>query len=280
MTDVEAGRVYRGNLTRLIDKVRNERGFDLGQYRQAYVERRVASRLRSLDLHSYRQYVDYLDGHPDEYGELLNILTINVTDFYRDSPVYDIFRRRIVPDMLDEKLRRRNRMIRAWSAGCATGQEPYSMTMSFLDGMAGHTESFLLSVTGTDLDPKALAIAQAATYDIDKLSHIPKTHQVKYIEMDGSVFHIKPEVTKHVRFRQMNLFEDRPVSMYDVIFCRNVFIYFTREQQERILDTFWSALSRGGYLVLGRSEKLAPSVAARLELVDGRERIYRKPIRP
>lgn len=280
MTDVEAGRVYRGNLTRLIDKVQTDRGLDLGQYRQAYVERRVASRLRTLDLHSYRQYVDYLDAHPEEYSALLSILTINVTDFYRDSEVYDIFRRRIIPDLLDEKLRRRNRMIRAWSAGCATGEEPYSMTMSFVEAMGKQAESFLLNVTGTDIDEAALSAARTATYDVENLKRIPKAHQVKYIETDGEVFRIKPEVARHVRFKQMNLFEGHPVSVYDVIFCRNVFIYFTREQQERILEVFWSALSRGGYLVLGRSEKLSPAIAERLELIDGRERIYRKPLRP
>lgn len=273
-----AGKIYRGNMQRLLDKVLDERGMDLSQYRPQYLERRVGARLRSLGLHSYRQYIDYLDEHAEEYAKLLDTLTINVTDFYRDSAVYDIFRKDVVPAMVEHKLKSSHRMIRAWSAGCATGEEAYSITMSFLDGLGKHADDFLLTVLATDLDESALATAEAAQYSIDKMKNIPKTHRLKYLEVEGKQFTIRPEVAQHVRFRQLNLFEDKPISIVDVIFCRNVFIYFTREQQARVLDLFWSALSRGGYLVLGRSEKLAPQAAERFELVNGRERIYRKPV--
>ena len=273
-----AGKIYRGNMQRLLDKVLDERGMDLSQYRPQYLERRVGARLRSLGLHSYRQYIDYLDEHAEEYAKLLDTLTINVTDFYRDSAVYDIFRKDVVPAMVEYKLKSSHRMIRAWSAGCATGEEAYSITMSFLDGLGKHADDFLLTVLATDLDESALATAEAAQYSIDKMKNIPKTHRLKYLEVEGKQFTIRPEVAQHVRFRQLNLFEDKPISIVDVIFCRNVFIYFTREQQARVLDLFWSALSRGGYLVLGRSEKLAPQAAERFELVNGRERIYRKPV--
>ncbi len=277
VANTEAGQVYRGNLDKLITKVAEERGFDLGQYRRQYLERRVAARLRHLDLHSYRQYADFLDEHPEEYAKLLDALTINVTDFYRDSGVFDIFREQIVPDMLAEKSRTRHRMIRAWSAGCATGEETYSIAMSFLDGMQSSDDRFLLSILGTDLDERALGVARAGVYGIDKLSHIPPEHQVKYTQAHGDTFEIRPEVRQHVRFRPLNLFSDKPISVVDVIFCRNVFIYFSREQQDAVLDRFWSALARGGYLVLGRSEKLSKNAAQRLELINGRERIYRKP---
>ncbi len=278
MTQTDAGQVYRGNLDKLVKKIDEERGIDLGQYRRQYLERRIATRLRSLDLHSYRQYSEYLDGHAEEYSKLIDVLTINVTDFYRDSMVYDIFRRQIVPDMLAEKQRSRHRMIRAWSAGCATGEETYSIAMSFLAGMGENEGRFLLSILGTDLDEHVLLTAKRATYPIEKLSSIPEEHQVKYVEVHGETFTIRPEVQRYVKFRSFNLFSDKPISVVDVIFCRNVFIYFSREQQDAILDRFWSALARGGYLVLGRSEKLSKTAASRFELVNGRERIYRKPM--
>ena len=269
--------VYRGNLSRLVTKILTERGLDLGQYREQYVERRIANRLRTLGLHTYRQYSDYLDDNEDEYGKLLDTLTINVTDFFRDSTVFDLFRQDIVPAMLKEKGAQRQRLIRAWSAGCATGEETYSIAMSFLEGMGRQRETFMLSVLGTDLDQTALETARKAEYHTDKLKNIPMPLQVKYLEKHGDTFTIGPEVANCVKFRSLNLFSDKPISVVDVIFCRNVFIYFSREQQARVLDVFWSALSRGGYLVLGRSEKLAPSVAERFELINGRERIYRKP---
>jgi len=271
-------RIYRGNLTRLVQKVDQERGIDLGQYRPQYVERRVATRLRSLGLHSYRQYVDYLDTHDDEYALLLDTLTINVTDFFRDATVFQAFQRDIVPALLAQKAAQRQRLVRAWSAGCATGEETYSIAMTLVDAIGENDSGFLMTVLGTDLDEAALRKAREARYSIDKLQNIPRAFQVKYLEEHGDMFRVRPEIARHVKFRRLNLFSDRPISVVDVIFCRNVFIYLGREQQARILEQFSSALARGGYLVLGRSEKMAPQVAQRFELVNGRERIYRKPL--
>jgi len=273
----EANPTYRGNLDKLITKIDAERGMDLGNYRRQYLERRLAARLRTLGLHSYRQYADYLDRDPDEYAALVDALTINVTEFFRDKTVFDIFRTEIVPLMIETKLGTRHRMIRVWSAGCATGEEPYSITMAFLDALGERKREFLLTVLATDLDPAALAKARKGVYSVDKLHSIPAEHQVRYLDMHGETFGMRPEVTSHVKFRQMNLFSERPMSVVDVIFCRNVFIYFSREQQAQVLEHFWGALARGGFLVLGRSEKLSASVSDKFELYNGRERIYRKP---
>jgi chemotaxis methyl-accepting protein methylase len=274
---VGAQQIYRGNVDRLVGKVRDERGLDLSNYREHYVERRIATRLRALRLHSYRQYADYLDAHPDEYSRLIDTLTINVTDFYRDAPVFDLFRRQIVPDMIEAKLASRQRMIRCWSAGCATGEEPYSMIMSFLSGIEKSGQPFKLSVTGTDLDEDALRVARKGEYPLEKLKNIPSSHRLRYLDIGEETFRVKQEVRRCARFNRLNLFSDKPMNIVDVIFCRNVFIYFSREQQERALSVFLGALARGGHLVLGRSERLAPNMAKRFELVNGRERIYRKP---
>jgi chemotaxis protein methyltransferase CheR len=240
------------------------------------VERRIAARLRALNLHTYRQYARYIKTNPDEYASLLDALTINVTDFFRDPPVYQLFRTRVVPEIIQRKVKSRHRMVRVWSAGCATGEEPYSIAMSFLSALGPDEDGFMLNVVGTDLDPIALATAARAEYDIAKLKHIPKADQVRFVEVIGDRFRIRPEVTKHVRFRPLNLFTDEPIHVVDVLFCRNVFIYFTREQQAKVLARFSESLARGGYLVLGRSEKMAAASAADFELVEGRDRVYRK----
>lgn len=277
MDTPDSDAVYRGDLSRLEHKIREARGLDLHQYRRAYVERRLAARMRVLNLHTYRQYERFLDEHAEEYMKLLDTLTINVTDFFRDATVYDILRKEVIPDLIKAKLATRQRSIRVWSAGCATGEEAYSLTMAFLSALGSRADEFLLTVFGTDIDPKALQVARAATYDVAKLPHIPTGEQGAFIEKGAHTFLIRPEVTRHVKFRPLNLFEDEPINVVDVILCRNVFIYFTREQQAKILERFLSALHRGGYLVLGRSEKMAPAVAGRFELVSGRERVYRKP---
>lgn len=270
--------VYRGNLKRLLDKVRDERGLDMAQYRPRYVERRLAARLHALNLHTYRQYAAYLDQHVDEYAKLLDTLTINVTQFFRDPTVFELFRKDILPALLAEKAARHQRMIRVWSAGCATGQEPYSLAMAFLAEIDGPESNVLLSILGTDLDRNALAVARTAKYDLSLVDQIPRLDQHRYIDIHSDHFSIKPEVTRLCKFEYLNLFEDKPIHVVDVIFCRNVFIYFNREEQERVLGVFWSALSRGGYLVLGRSERIGPQVEHDYELVSGRERIYRKPL--
>ncbi|MDO8964507.1 MAG: protein-glutamate O-methyltransferase CheR [Coriobacteriia bacterium] len=268
--------VYRGDIAKLLEKVDRERGLDLAQYRRAYVERRIASRLRALGMHTYRQYSRYIEDHPEEYARMLDALTINVTEFFRDPPVYRLFRDEVVPSIVDAKRKGRQRIIRVWSAGCATGEEAYTLAMCFHSALGADAPGFMLTVTGTDIDPGALAVAAANRYDVAKLSHIPREDQARYVTVSGDTFSFKPEITRLVRFRPLNLFQDPPIKVVDLIFCRNVFTYFTREQQARVLDSFCSALARGGHLVLGRSEKMAPGVVGCFDTVSGRERIYRK----
>jgi len=274
-----ADAIYRGNLTRLVGKVRDERGLDLAQYRPRYVERRIAARLHALGLHTYRQYAARLDSDPGEYARLLDALTINVTQFFRDPSVFEMFRAEVLPELLATKAARHQRIVRVWSAGCATGQEPYSIAMALLDEMQHHKAAgFLPTIVGTDIDHRVLAIAKKAEYPVAQLAHIPTADRNRFIEVAGDSFHMKPAVTKHVRFQYLNLFSDAPINAVDVVFCRNVFIYFNRDEQERMIEAFWDSLSRGGYLVLGRSERLVPPLAKRFELISSRERVYRKPI--
>jgi chemotaxis methyl-accepting protein methylase len=266
----------RGDAAKLIAQIERDRGLDLSQYRLSYVERRLGTRLRSLDLATYRQYAAYLTAHPEEYPRLLDTLTVNVTDFFRDPPVWEIIRGQVIPDLLKAKAASGQRMIRVWSAGCATGEEPYSLAMALVSAMSHVDSEFLLSIAATDLDPIALETAQKAEYDSAKLEHIPAPDRVKYITNDGKHFKIRPEVSEKVRFRKLNLFSDEPPLAIDLILCRNVFIYFSREQQERVTGVFHRALARGGYLVLGRTEKMANGQSDGFVPVSSKERIYRK----
>lgn len=270
--------VDRGNLTRLLEKVRDDRGLDLAQYRPRYLERRIATRLQALGLATYRQYASRLDDDPGEYAKLLDALTISVTQFFRDPSVFELFQNEIVPSLIGPESARRRPVVRAWSAGCATGEEAYSVAMALLSGAGNEaTRRPIVQVVGTDIDEAALETARRAEYPIAQLEQIPEAERRLYVDVLGDRFRIRPEVTEHVRFEYLNLFEGRLPRVADVVFCRNVFIYFNREEQERMLATFWDCLAKGGYLVLGRSERLAPALAKRFEAVSVRERIYRKP---
>lgn len=280
MPGVDEHAQARGDLDKFMGKVLRDRGFDLTQYRRAYVERRLAARLRALELRTYRDYADVLDANPAEYERMLDTLTINVTDFFRDAPVWDILRKRVLPDLIADKLRGRSRTIRIWSAGCATGEEPYSIAMMVLDVLGKDADKFLINILGSDLDPEALRVAEKGRYDREKLKGIPASYQVRFIQSAGrSTFEIKPEVARLVRLKQSSLFGTSPMKVVDLILCRNVFIYLDRPKQMMVLEGFWGSLARGGYLILGRSEKMPAEMARRLEQIESRERIYRRPNR-
>ena len=150
------------------------------------------------------------------------------------------------------------------------------MVMAFLSAKGPRPERMLLSVTATDLDPIALKTAERGEYDIAKIDHIPAVDRARFVTSDERHFRMTPEVTERVRFRTLDLFADESPVALDLILCRNVFIYFTREQQERVTGVFHRALARGGYLVLGRTEKMATLAGKDFEAVSGRERVYRK----
>jgi len=277
---VDGSAPARGDLDKFMERVLRDRGFDLTQYRRAYVERRLAARLRNLELHTYRAYADLLDADPTEHARMLDTLTINVTDFFRDAAVWSILRNRVIPDLVADKLRGRSRTIRIWSAGCASGEEPYSIAMMVLDVLGKDADKFLINVLGTDLDPDVLRVAEKARYHRDMLKNISPSYQVRFTRPVGKTeFEIKSDVAHLVRFRHSSLFGDSPMKVVDLILCRNVFIYLDRPKQMAVLERFWGSLARGGYLVLGRSEKMPAEMARRFEPIEPRERIYRRPNR-
>lgn len=267
----------RGDAGKLIAQIERERGLDLSQYRLSYVERRLGTRLRALDLPTYRQYAAYLTEHPEEYQRLLDAVTVNVTEFFRDEPTWHAIRDQVVPELVASKLASGHRVIRAWSAGCSTGEEAYSIAMAVLAALGPQASSFVFSVTGTDLDPLALEAAQAGTYDLSRIGQIPPADRARFVVAGEKTFTIRPEVRDRVRFRRLDLFADTPPLSIDLLLCRNVFIYFSREQQERLVSTvFHRALGHGGYLVLGRSEKMPGTAAGQFTPVNTKERVYRK----
>lgn len=272
--------IAKSDLDRLIAQVKVARGVDLRSYRSTYLERRLATRLRAVGTRSVEDYCMYLARNKPEYDRLLESLSISVTEFFRDPKVWDHVRHRLLPELLESKHRGRSRMLRGWSAGCASGEEPYSMAMCALDALGDDAARFHVSVLATDVDDAALRRAAAGRYPSSALRHIPAEYQQRFTTMVGEhEIEVSPQVKKLVRWRNYSLFDEAPMKLVDVVFCRNVMIYLDRAQQDRVLEVFWDALTRGGYLVLGRSERLTPAALDRFEVVDGRERIYRKPAR-
>lgn len=264
-------------LERLLRKLHSERGLDAHHYRESYLQRRIATRLRALQLDSIRDYSRLLDEDPDEYANLLNALTVNVSDFFRDKPVFDFFIRNIVPELLSRKKRRHQHLVRVWSAGCATGEEPYSLAMVLLAAAEAFNDyAFNMTIYATDIDEASMAAAQSARYSKEDKASIPPVYHRFCIQDGDGEFSIAREARQLVKFRRLDLFADKPIAAVDVIFCRNVFIYFGHEQQERIFDVFHESLNKGGYLIIGKSEKLPAGFSREFEPLSSREKVYRR----
>jgi len=266
----------RGSLRRFTESLRDAHGVDLDLYRPRYVERRIATRLQALGLLTYRQYLARIAADPDEFDRLMSALTINVTQFFRDAGTFESLRALVVPGLLEQARPGPTRSVRVWSAGCATGQEAYSIAMCLLAAGVTAEAGFALSVLGTDIDPAALDRARSAVYSAAETADIPPELRSRFTEPAGDGHHLTAEVTSACRFTRASLFDPAPVRGCDIVLCRNVFIYLRYEQQLALAERFAGALRQGGVLVLGRSERLRAGEGQPFETLDARERIYRK----
>jgi chemotaxis protein methyltransferase CheR len=234
-------------------------GITLNDSKRALVVARLSKRLRHHGLSSFHAYCKYLrksDADGSEMRELVNCITTNKTEFFREPHHFDWLRRVIIPEVKSRAQASGVRKVRIWSAGCSTGQEPYSIAMVLAEelGLSGWDVRILAS----DIDTNVLKEADEGAYDDDAIVGIPEALQHKYLERDGSKLRIAAPVRQLVTFRRVNLIEPTWSirARFDVIFCRNVTIYFDQETQERLYERFVKQLEPHGYLVSGHSENL------------------------
>ncbi|MHC1610227.1 MAG: CheR family methyltransferase [Candidatus Methanospirareceae archaeon] len=260
-------------------KICDRTGVDCSNYKDNYLKRRIGLRMKAMgfDEDSYDEYSRFLDENPDECKSLIEEITINVTEFFRDIETFDAFRDEVLPELLAEKRERKSRILRIWSAGCSIGEEPYTISIILHERLGSELNNWLISIHATDIDEKALRAARAGIYESQALRNMSKYQISRYFDADGDGrYRIKEEVKHLVRFQRHDLFSERKFSHFDVIFCRNVIIYFRKEFQNQLLLDFYNALNRGGYLILGRTETMTEGVGEKFVCVNRRERIYKK----
>lgn len=252
-------------------------GFTLEAYKDKCIRRRIAVRMRACGVHTYDDYRALLERSPVEYEHLRDALTINVTRFYRNADTWNLLRRDVLPALLDAP----RIETRVWSAGCASGEEPYTLAMLAADHLdrAGRSDELpRLTVDATDIDRGSLDRARAACYRPEGLAEMPADLVRSYFEAAGENRRVVDRVRRRVQIRALDLSREPPLRTdYDLILCRNVVIYFDRPMQERLFQTFAESLIPGGYLILGKVETLFGTARDRLTLVDPRERVYRRP---
>ncbi len=234
-------------------------GINLHSGKQELVKARLTKRLRALGLKSFDAYMDYLKhDHPDgELATMIEVMTTNKTSFLREPQHFDYLCRKVVPELRDRK-------IRVWSAGCSSGEEPYS-TAIMLNESIRDLALWDLRILATDLSTRMLAWARRGIYDASHLQDVSPLLISKYftcVERNPARrYQIIPTLRHHVQFARLNLMGEWPMRFpFDVIFCRNVMIYFDKSSQERLVNRFWNMLKPGGHLFIGHSESLAGSL--------------------
>lgn len=260
----------------LIRKIFKERGFDCRQYRESYLKRRFWVRMRAWKVASFNEYVNILDTHPEEYVKLFDDLTINVTQFFRDISVYKIFDTVVVPAMLEEKKKNQSSTIRIWSCGCSSGEEPYSIAICLVDRLKTHLDKYNISIFGTDIDDFSLNKARAGAYGVAALENVIPEVQDRYFTPEEGKFKIKDNVKSLVKFIKHDFIREEPLKNLDIVFCRNVMIYLTKEMQTRMLVNFYKSLNSKGFLVLGKVESLMSVNEGLFERFNITERIFQK----
>lgn len=259
----------------LTAKIARDRGFGCASYKDKCLRRRIAVRMRARGVHTYGDYARVLDSDGDEYDKLLDALTINVTKLFRNWETYSVIAEKVVPALWGQPLP----TISVWSAGCSSGEEPYSLAALFHRhaervGAASQLAT-RVQVLGSDIDVRSLAAAERGGFEEGDFTDTPADLRARYFSPTPP-FTVIPEVRRLVRFERRDLLaQDPPPGPHHLICCRNVLIYFDRETQERLFDKFHAALAPGGFLVLGKVETLLGSARTRFTAVDGRERVFR-----
>jgi len=251
------------------------RGLDCLAYKPRCLRRRIAVRMRARGMHTYEDYHALLERDPEEYQRLLDTLTINVTRFYRNPEAWSGLVTRFLPELWQQRQGR----VRAWSAGCASGEEAYTLAIALAEAarLAGR-EAWLdrARIDATDIDRRSIELARRAVYDEEAFVEMPEGVRARYFQ-GRPPYRVPEPIARLVKVREHDLTrEPPPQPPYDVIVCRNTVIYFDRAMQERLFAAFVDALAPGGLLILGKVETLLGPARARLMLLDPRERFYRR----
>ncbi len=256
----------------ILSYVESDLGFATSHYNDSYLDRRISSRIRRTDSDSYEAYDELIRTDSDEQEALLDSLSINVTGFFRNPDVWGGIRSVLAT------LSERNDSVHVWSAACADGRESYSLSM--LAHADPQIDESSLYVLGTDISENALETARNGVYEQSRTTDIHE--QLSFLDdyedyvdcRDDGTFHVGSEVREGVSFERHDLINDEPKSGFDLVICRNLFIYIDPAYKAPMLETIGHSLQPDGFLVIGKAETIPPQLKSAYSIHDGRLRIY------
>lgn len=260
----------------LLLHLKESRGFDFTGYKRASLTRRVDHRMVEVgvgDYPEYLEYLEYLEVHPEEFTALFNTILINVTSFFRDTEAWEYLRAEILPAILAAKAP--DEVIRVWSAGCASGEEAYTLAIVLAEALGIEEFRQCVKIYATDVDEEALTHARHATYDERQIRAVPAELLERYFDQVGGRFFFRKDLRRSVIFGRNDLVQDAPISKIDLLVCRNALMYFNAETQSRILSRLHFALTPAGVLFLGKAEMLL-SHTELFQPIDLQRRVFRR----
>ena len=246
----------------LRDFIYEQCGIYVADNRKYLLENRLANRLKHLSLKSFAEYhafLQYAPGKRAELNRLFEVITTNETSFYRNPPQLKVFSDKILAAVIDELRAKGDKRLRIWSAGCSTGEEPYTLSILIHELLKTELPSWNVKITANDLSERVLSSARKGVYSEYSLRTTPKDVVSRYFEQDGDMFKVQPSVKQLCSYGQINLndrMQLKRVERSQIIFCRNVIIYFDDDMKKRVINAFYDNLLPGGYLLIGHSESL------------------------
>ena len=238
----------------LLQYLKRSRGFDFTGYKRPSLMRLMKKRIQRIGVQNYNDYLDYLQVHPGELNELFDSLLLNVTTFFRDEAAWEVLAQEMIPQILNSKPS--NEVIRVWSAGCASGEEAYTIAIVLAEALGTEAFKNRVKIYATDLDEDALTQGRQAVYSPKALENIPEELRQKYFETSGNNYVFRADLRRCVIFGRHDLVHDAPISRLDLLVCRNTLMYFIADTQARILTRFHFALNDTGFLFVGKAEML------------------------
>jgi chemotaxis protein methyltransferase CheR len=251
------------------------RGFNLNAYKDKCIRRRIAIRVRSTHCESVNDYCDLLINHKSEIDKLVKVLTIHVSQFFRNLSTFEKLRGEIIPYLFSMARQKGKKSLRFWSLGCAGGEEPYSIALILAEHFSREMQEIPVRIDATDVDSGIIQSAENALFHHDRLLETPINYIQKYFDEEENQYRLSPSIRKMVSFSQGEMFNTLIYHECDLLLCRNVLIYLAREQQEKIFHNITRCLNENAFLVLGKSETILGESRSLFQTVCPVERIYR-----
>jgi chemotaxis protein methyltransferase CheR len=270
-------------LRMILNYLDNQRGFDFYGYHAAMLKRRIQKRLFATHCQNFHDYFEFIKNNPNELDQLIDVLTINVSRFFRNSLTFEHIQKMVIPNLNFTKTKENDSSLRIWSAGCSNGEEAYSMAIILKEYLDKESSSVKPNIFATDIDKNALKQALKGTYYSKSIGNAKHSLLEKYFSKNGDQYCISDEIKKMIQFSFYDMLDKNstapPESIFgnfDMVLCRNVLIYFNWEYQEIIFNKIYNSLKTNGYLILGEAEVPTKNFKNKFKRANQCCKIYRR----